>query len=70
MTKNMGSADRFIRVAAAILIGGLLLAGVLKGTLGILLGVLAVVFILTSAIGFCPLYVPMKISTKKSAKLG
>jgi hypothetical protein len=68
MTKNMGCMDKTLRVLAAVLIGGLLLAGVLKGTLGIILGVLAVVFILTSVAGFCPLYVPLKISTKKTVK--
>ncbi len=70
MIKNMGSTDRTLRVLAAVLIGGLLLAGVLKGTLGIILGVLAIVFVLTSLIGFCPLYVPLKISTKKTVTRG
>jgi hypothetical protein len=68
MTKNMGSADRIIRVLAALVIGTLLLTGVLSGTIGVILGILAVVFLLTSAVAFCPLYAPFKISTIGKAK--
>jgi hypothetical protein len=41
----------------------LLVTKTLTGTLALILGILAVVFLLTSAIAFCPLYVPFKIST-------
>jgi hypothetical protein len=68
MTKNMGSADRIIRVLAALVIGTLLLTGVLSGTIGVILGILAVVFLLTSTVAFCPLYAPFKISTIGKAK--
>jgi hypothetical protein len=67
MKKNIGTTDRILRLLAAVLIGGILFAGVLKGTLGLVLGILAVVFLLTSAVGFCPLYVPLRISTKKNS---
>ena len=65
MKKNMGSADKIIRVLIAGLIVGLYWSGVLTGTLGIVLLVLAGVFVLTSFIGFCPLYAPFGISTCK-----
>ncbi|QXD13966.1 DUF2892 domain-containing protein [Rhodocaloribacter litoris] len=64
MTKNMGSIDRILRVAVAVIIGVLLLTGTLQGTLATILGILAIVFLLTSAIGFCPLYAPFKLSTR------
>jgi hypothetical protein len=68
MKKNMGTADRAIRTIAAMVIGILLLTGQISGTLATVLGIFAVVFLLTSAVGFCPLYFPFKISTlKKSA---
>jgi len=65
MTKNMGSIDRIIRLSAAIIIALLIGTQVLTGTAAIILGILAVVFVLTSAVSFCPLYVPFKFSTKK-----
>jgi hypothetical protein len=65
MTKNMGSADRIIRILAAVVIGILILAGQLTGTAAIILGVLAVIFLVTSFISFCPLYLPFKFSTSK-----
>jgi hypothetical protein len=40
-------------------------ANVITGTLGLVLLILAVVFVLTSIIGFCPLYLPLKINTDK-----
>ncbi|PKN52534.1 MAG: DUF2892 domain-containing protein [Deltaproteobacteria bacterium HGW-Deltaproteobacteria-13] len=63
MQKNMGIIDRTIRVLLAIVVGILYMTDNLSGTAAIILGILAVVFILTSAIGFCPLYFPFKIST-------
>lgn len=59
----MGSADRIIRVIIAALIAVLYFNGVITGTLGVILLVLSVVFVLTSLISFCPLYAPLGIST-------
>ncbi len=64
LTPNMGSTDRIVRVVLAIVFAGLNLLGVVSGTLGVILWVLAVVFVLTSAVSFCPLYVPFKLSTR------
>lgn len=64
----MGPADKVIRTIIAIAIVALYLTHVLTGTLGIVLLVLAGVFLLTSLIGFCPLYVPFGISTGSKDK--
>ena len=65
MKKNIGTIDRIIRVLLAIVVVVLYATGSITGTAAIILGILAVVFVLTSLIGFCPLYLPLKISTMK-----
>ncbi len=65
MKKNMGTSDRTIRVIIAAVIGVLFFTGVLHGTLGTVLLVLAVIFLLTSLVGFCPLYAPFGLRTCK-----
>ena len=59
----MGSADRVIRLILAAIIAVLYFTGTISGTLGIVLLVLAAVFVLTSFISFCPLYAPFGLST-------
>ena len=61
----MGLIDRVIRVVLAAVVAVLYFTGQLTGTAAIILGVLAAIFVITSAIGFCPLYYPFKISTMK-----
>lgn len=63
MKKNMGSADRIIRLIIAAVIAVLFFTNVISGTLGIVLLVLAGVFVLTSLISFCPLYTLVGINT-------
>jgi hypothetical protein len=63
MKKNMGNSDRIIRVIIAVLIAALYFTNVITGTLGLVLLVLAGVFVLTSVISFCPLYAPFGIRT-------
>ena len=65
MIKNMGSADKIIRVIIAAIVGVLYFTGTISGTLGIVLLLLAGVFVLTSVISFCPLYAPFGIKTCK-----
>jgi len=65
MKKNMGSADKTIRTIIALIIAGLYFGNVITGTLGIVLLVLAIVFLLTSFIGFCPLYTLVGMNTNK-----
>ncbi len=63
MKKNMGTADRIIRTVIAVVIGVLYFTGVLNGTLALILGIVAVIFLLTSLVSFCPGYLPFGIST-------
>jgi len=65
MKQNMGTIDRILRAVIAIVIGVLYFTGTITGTIGTILALVAVIFLATSAIGFCPLYFPFKISTKK-----
>lgn len=65
MKSNMGTADKAIRILVALAIAGLYYGNVISGTVAIVLLVLAGVFVLTSFIGFCPLYLPFGISTRK-----
>ncbi len=61
----MGTLDRLVRTIIAIAIIILYFTGQITGTAAIILGILAVVFLLTSAVSFCPFYVPLKIDTNK-----
>ncbi|WP_111682174.1 YgaP family membrane protein [Winogradskyella tangerina] len=63
MTKNMGTADRIIRIIIAAIVGVLYFNEVISGTLGIILLIVAGIFVLTSFISFCPLYAPFGIKT-------
>ena len=70
MKLNMGNTDRIIRVVVAIVLGILYFTGQVTGTFGMVALVLAAVFILTSLVGTCPLYLPFGIRTnsKKDKK--
>lgn len=65
MKANMGSTDKIIRLSAAIIIAVLYYTEVISGTLALVLGVLALVFFITSFISFCPLYTLAGIKTCK-----
>jgi len=65
MKPNMGSADRILRIIIAAVIAILYFTGTIEGTLGLVLLILAGVFVLTSLISFCPLYAPFGIRTCK-----
>jgi small-conductance mechanosensitive channel len=65
MKKNMGMIDRVIRVALAIVVAVLYFTGAINGVAAIILGILALVFLATSAVGFCPLYAPFDFSTQQ-----
>jgi len=64
--KNMGSIDRILRVVAALVVGILYFANVISGTLAIVLLVFAAVFLITSLVSTCPLYLPFGIKTCKT----
>lgn len=63
MKTNMGSLDRILRVVVAIVIAVLYFTGTISGVVGYTLLALGGVFILTSIVSFCPLYLPFGIST-------
>jgi hypothetical protein len=65
MTKNMGTADRSIRILIALVIGWLYLTDRISGVLAIVLGIVAIAFFVTSLVGSCPAYFPLGISTCK-----
>ena len=65
MKQNMGSIDRALRVLAVVVIAILYITNQISGTATIILGIVAVVFLLTSVVAFCPLYLPLKLSTIK-----
>ncbi len=64
----MGTVDKVVRTLVAVVIAGLYFTNQITGTVAIVLLVLAGVFILTSFMSFCPLYLPFGISTRKKEK--
>lgn len=63
LSKNMGRIDRIIRLAIVAAVAVLYLTGTISGLAAIILGILAVIFVLTSLFGFCPLYALFGLST-------
>jgi hypothetical protein len=68
MKKNMGLADRIIRFSLAVIIAVLYFTNQISGTAAIILGIIALAFIVTSFMGFCPAYLPIKLSTTKKSE--
>jgi len=67
MKQNMGTLDRVLRVVLALTVGVLYLTGAIGGTVAMILGALSVVFVLTSLVGSCPLYLSFNISTRSKS---
>ena len=65
MTKNMGTADRVIRTVIALTVGILYFTGKISGTVAVVLGIVAIAFLVTSFVGWCPSYLPFGLSTRK-----
>jgi hypothetical protein len=66
MKNNMGTTDRSLRSIIALIMIVLYYYEIISGTLGIILVVISAVFLLTSIIGFCPLYVPLGLNSCKN----
>lgn len=64
MKPNMGRRDKTVRLVLAAIFAVLLIAGAVKGTLAVVLAVLAAVFVITTFVGVCPAYVPLGLSTR------
>lgn len=59
----MGTTDKIIRLIVAIVFAVLYFTNTVTGTFGLILVVLGAVFVLTSLVSFCPLYLPFGINT-------
>jgi hypothetical protein len=62
----MGMVDRVLRLALAVVVAILYFAGAISGTVAIILGIIAVIFLVTGLVGVCPLYMLFGISTSKN----
>jgi hypothetical protein len=70
MKVNMGGFDRSLRIVLAAVVATLFFLKQITGTAAIILGIIAVIFLVTGVVGFCGLYVALGISTKKKAQGG
>lgn len=68
MKKNMSNLDRILRVLVAAVIAVLYFTDQISGLAAIILGLFAIIFLLTSLVSFCPLYAPFKFSTIKKSE--
>jgi len=66
MKKNLGGADRIIRVLIALAVVALYFLHIISGVLAIVLLVVSAVFVLTSFMGFCPIYWTLGIKSLKN----
>jgi Protein of unknown function (DUF2892). len=65
MKKNMGTVDKLIRILVAVVVVVLYFTHVISGVLAIILLALSAIFVITSLLSFCPLYLPLGLSTRK-----
>lgn len=63
--KNMGTLDRTIRLSLAAVVAVLYFNGNLSGLAAVILGIFAIIFVITSFFSFCPLYLPFGLTTRK-----
>ncbi len=64
----MGNTDRIIRIILAAIVAVLYFTNIITGTVGIVLLVLAGVFVVTSFVSFCPLYALVGLNTCPAKK--
>lgn len=69
MRKNMGIVDRIVRLTIVLFITVLYFTGVIEGTLGVILLIVAGILLLTSLFSFCPLYTLLGINTERKTKI-
>ena len=65
MKKNVGTIDKVIRILIAVVVVVLYFTNVISGTLGIILLALSAVFVITSLLSFCPIWLALGLSTRK-----
>ncbi len=66
MTKNIGPVDKTLRIIAALVLAVLYFTDVVTGTLAFIVAIIAIALAVTALIGYCPGYVPLRKSTRKS----
>lgn len=69
MVKNMSSADRLIRFAAAVIIALLVVTGVLTGLWATIFLVVAIILALTGLVGTCPIYLALGINSNSKKQV-
>lgn len=67
MKANLGMTDKVVRILAAVAIGILYFMHVITGTTAIVLLIVAIIFVLTSLISFCPFYYLLGIKTRQKS---
>ena len=65
MKRNIGIVDRVIRIALAAVVAVLYFTHHLSTVAAVILGILAVIFLVTGLVGVCPLYLAFGFSTKR-----
>lgn len=65
MKVNMGNTDRIVRVVLALVFIAAIVLGWISGAVAVIAGILAAIFIVTSFVRFCPLYLPFGLKTTK-----
>ena len=68
MKNNMGSTDKMFRILFAVVVAVLYFMTLITGTAAIILGIFAIVFLISSFLNLCPLYVPLGIDTRKQSE--
>jgi len=63
MKKNIGNYDKIIRTVLAIAIIGAYVFQLISGMLAMVLLVVAAIFVVTSLIGVCSIYLPFGVSS-------
>lgn len=63
--RNLGTVDRAVRIVLGVILAAISML-VFKGTASTIVGIVALIPLITGIVGFCPLYVPLKLSTVKA----
>jgi hypothetical protein len=66
MKQNLGTFDKILRISFSIIVALLYFTNQIEGTIALVLGLLSTIFLLTSLIGYCPIYGVCHISTRKN----
>ncbi|EAR09865.1 YgaP family membrane protein [Reinekea blandensis] len=67
MTANMGTFDRTVRIILALVFIAAIILGWVSGVVALVAGALAAIFIVTSLVRVCPLYLPFGLRTNRKS---